>query len=107
MSEQPPSVSTNGLTSWENAVRRAEQGETLPVTAHSEQIADRLADCDTLTAALRAISAARRADRKAAEILGSRMPKRTSKECGDRQALLDYLARIQGQRAEIPVADGP
>lgn len=40
MSEQPSSVSTEGLESWENAVRRAEQGETVPVIAHGEHVAD-------------------------------------------------------------------
>jgi antitoxin (DNA-binding transcriptional repressor) of toxin-antitoxin stability system len=40
MSEQPTSVSTDGLESWNNAVRRAEHGETVAVIAHGEHVAD-------------------------------------------------------------------
>ena len=40
MSEQPTSVSTDGLESWNNAVRRAERGETVAVIAHGEHVAD-------------------------------------------------------------------
>lgn len=40
VSEQPSGVSTEGLESWNNAVRRAEQGETVPVIAHGEHVAD-------------------------------------------------------------------
>ena len=40
MSEQPTSVSTDGLESWNDAVRRAERGETVAVIAHGEHVAD-------------------------------------------------------------------
>lgn len=40
MSEPPTSVSTDGLESWNNAVRRAERGETVAVIAHGEHVAD-------------------------------------------------------------------
>lgn len=40
MSQQPSSVSADGVTSWENAVRRTEQGDTVPVTAHTEAVSD-------------------------------------------------------------------
>lgn len=40
MSEQPASVSTDGLESWNDAVRRAERGETVAVIAHGEHVAD-------------------------------------------------------------------
>ena len=40
MSEQPTSVSTDGLESWNNAVRRAERGDTVAVIAHGEHVAD-------------------------------------------------------------------
>lgn len=46
MSEQPLSVSADAffalheVTRWEDAVRRAEQGETIAVIAHGEHVAD-------------------------------------------------------------------
>lgn len=40
MSEQPVSVSADGLASWNEAVRRAEHGESVPVIAHGEHVAD-------------------------------------------------------------------
>ncbi len=40
MSEQPVSVSTDGLESWNDAVRRAEHGETVAVIAHGRHVAD-------------------------------------------------------------------
>jgi len=40
MSEQPTSVSTDGLESWNDAVRRAERGETVAVIAHGQHVAD-------------------------------------------------------------------
>lgn len=40
MSEQPVSVSTDGLESWNDAVRRAERGEVVAVIAHGEHVAD-------------------------------------------------------------------
>lgn len=40
MSQQASSASADGVTSWENAVRRAEQGDAVPVTAHTEAVSD-------------------------------------------------------------------
>jgi antitoxin (DNA-binding transcriptional repressor) of toxin-antitoxin stability system len=40
MSEQPVSVSTDGLESWNDAVRRAERGEVVAVIAHGKHVAD-------------------------------------------------------------------
>ncbi|MGI8310470.1 hypothetical protein [Saccharopolyspora hattusasensis] len=40
MSEQPVSVSADGLASWNEAVQRAERGESVPVIAHGEHVAD-------------------------------------------------------------------
>ncbi|MGW3466888.1 hypothetical protein ACWDKQ_00075 [Saccharopolyspora sp. NPDC000995] len=40
MSEQPVSVSADGLASWNEAVHRAERGESVPVIAHGEHVAD-------------------------------------------------------------------
>ena len=40
MSEQPASVSADVLASWNDAVRRAERGEVVPVIAHGEHVAD-------------------------------------------------------------------
>jgi len=47
VSEQPVSVSADGLAvasrhaaTWEDAVRRAEHGETVAVIAHGEHVAD-------------------------------------------------------------------
>jgi hypothetical protein len=40
MSELPVSVSTEGLESWNDAVRRAEHGEVVAVIAHGEHVAD-------------------------------------------------------------------
>ncbi len=40
MSEQPVSVSTDGFEAWHDAVRRAENGETVAVIAHGEHVAD-------------------------------------------------------------------
>jgi antitoxin (DNA-binding transcriptional repressor) of toxin-antitoxin stability system len=40
VSEQPVSVSADGLESWFDAVRRAERGEVVPVIAHGEHVAD-------------------------------------------------------------------
>ncbi len=40
MSEQPVSVSAEGLASWNQAVERAEHGESVPVIAHGEHVAD-------------------------------------------------------------------
>ena len=40
MSEDPVSVSADGLESWNEAVRRAEHGETVAVVAHGEHVAD-------------------------------------------------------------------
>lgn len=40
MSELPVSVSTDGLESWNDAVRRAERGEVVAVIAHGEHVAD-------------------------------------------------------------------
>ncbi|QIZ35423.1 hypothetical protein [Saccharopolyspora sp. ASAGF58] len=44
MSEQPVSVSADAvgeaLASWNDAVKRAEHGETVPVIAHGEHVAD-------------------------------------------------------------------
>lgn len=40
MSQQPSSASADGVTSWENAVYHAEPGDTVPVTAHTEEVSD-------------------------------------------------------------------
>jgi antitoxin (DNA-binding transcriptional repressor) of toxin-antitoxin stability system len=47
MSEQPTTVSADGLdaasqqaTAWQNAVRRAQHGETVAVIAHGEHVTD-------------------------------------------------------------------
>lgn len=40
MSEQPVSVSAEGLESWNDAVRRAAQGEVVAVIAHGKHVAD-------------------------------------------------------------------
>ncbi len=40
MSELPVSVSTDGLESWNDAVRRAEHGEVVAVIAHGKHVAD-------------------------------------------------------------------
>jgi antitoxin (DNA-binding transcriptional repressor) of toxin-antitoxin stability system len=40
MSEDTVSVSADGLESWNEAVRRAEHGETVAVIAHGEHVAD-------------------------------------------------------------------
>lgn len=40
MSGQPVSVSTDGFESWNDAVRRARNGETVAVISHGEHIAD-------------------------------------------------------------------
>ena len=40
MSELPVSVSTEGLESWNDAVRRAEHGEVVAVIAHGKHVAD-------------------------------------------------------------------
>jgi antitoxin (DNA-binding transcriptional repressor) of toxin-antitoxin stability system len=40
MSEQPASVSADGLESWNEAVRRAENGEVVAVIAHGRHVAD-------------------------------------------------------------------
>ncbi|GDY31305.1 hypothetical protein [Gandjariella thermophila] len=40
MSEHPVSVSADGFESWNDAVRRAERGETVAVIAHGEHVAD-------------------------------------------------------------------
>ncbi|MBB5153909.1 hypothetical protein [Saccharopolyspora phatthalungensis] len=40
MSEQPVSVSADGLASWNEEVQRAERGESVPVIAHGEHVAD-------------------------------------------------------------------
>jgi hypothetical protein len=40
MSEQPTSVSADGLESWNDAVRRAEHGEVVAVIAHGKHVAD-------------------------------------------------------------------
>jgi antitoxin (DNA-binding transcriptional repressor) of toxin-antitoxin stability system len=40
MSEQPVTVSADGLESWNDALRRAERGETVAVIAHGRHIAD-------------------------------------------------------------------
>jgi antitoxin (DNA-binding transcriptional repressor) of toxin-antitoxin stability system len=40
MSEQTVSVSADGFSSWNDAVRRAEHGETVAVIAHGEHVAD-------------------------------------------------------------------
>jgi antitoxin (DNA-binding transcriptional repressor) of toxin-antitoxin stability system len=40
MSEDPVIVSTDGLESWNDAVHRAERGETVAVIAHGKHIAD-------------------------------------------------------------------
>ena len=40
MTEQPVSVSADGLESWNDAVRRAEHGEVVAVIAHGEHVAD-------------------------------------------------------------------
>jgi antitoxin (DNA-binding transcriptional repressor) of toxin-antitoxin stability system len=40
MSELPASVSTDGLESWNDAVRRAEHGEVVAVIAHGKHVAD-------------------------------------------------------------------
>jgi antitoxin (DNA-binding transcriptional repressor) of toxin-antitoxin stability system len=40
MSEDPVSVSADGLESWNEAVRRAEHGETVAVIAHGDHVAD-------------------------------------------------------------------
>lgn len=37
---EPGSVSTDGLESWNDAVRRAEHGEVVAVIAHGEHVAD-------------------------------------------------------------------
>jgi antitoxin (DNA-binding transcriptional repressor) of toxin-antitoxin stability system len=40
MSEEPVTVSTDGLESWNDAVHRAEHGETVAVVAHGRHVAD-------------------------------------------------------------------
>lgn len=40
MSEQSVSVSAESLVSWSDALQRAERGETVPVIAHGEHVAD-------------------------------------------------------------------
>lgn len=40
MSEQAVSVSADGFESWNDAVRRAENGETVAVIAHGRHVAD-------------------------------------------------------------------
>ncbi|MGH3913447.1 MAG: hypothetical protein ACRDTC_08555, partial [Pseudonocardiaceae bacterium] len=40
MAEQPMSVSTDRFESWNDAVRRAENGETIAVIAHGKHVAD-------------------------------------------------------------------
>lgn len=40
MSEQPTSVTTDGLESWNDAVRLAEHGETVAVITHGRHVAD-------------------------------------------------------------------
>lgn len=40
MSERPATVSTDGLESWNDAVHRAERGETVAVIAHGRHVAD-------------------------------------------------------------------
>ncbi len=40
MNQQPVSVSTDGFEAWHDAVRRAENGETVAVIAHGEHVAD-------------------------------------------------------------------
>jgi antitoxin (DNA-binding transcriptional repressor) of toxin-antitoxin stability system len=40
MSEQSVSVSTDGFESWNDAVRRAENGKTVAVIAHGKHVAD-------------------------------------------------------------------
>lgn len=40
MSEHAASVSTDGFESWNDAVRRAQSGETVAVIAHGEHVAD-------------------------------------------------------------------
>ncbi len=40
MSEEPVTVSADGLASWNDAVHRAEQGDTVAVIAHGEHVAD-------------------------------------------------------------------
>lgn len=40
MSEQPTTVTTDGLESWNDAVRRAEHGETVVVITHGRHVAD-------------------------------------------------------------------
>lgn len=40
MSEEPVTVSADGLASWNDAVHRAEQGDTVAVVAHGKHVAD-------------------------------------------------------------------
>jgi antitoxin (DNA-binding transcriptional repressor) of toxin-antitoxin stability system len=40
VSEQSVSVSADGLASWNDAVRRAENGEVVAVIAHGQHVAD-------------------------------------------------------------------
>ena len=40
MSEPPASVSADGFESWNDAVRRAENGEVVAVIAHGRHVAD-------------------------------------------------------------------
>lgn len=40
MSEEPVTVSADGLDSWSDAVHRAEQGDTVAVIAHGKHVAD-------------------------------------------------------------------
>lgn len=40
MSEEPVTVSADGLASWNDAVHRAEQGDTVAVIAHGTHVAD-------------------------------------------------------------------
>jgi len=40
MSQQPVSVSRDGVEAWHDAVRRAENGETVAVIAHGVHVAD-------------------------------------------------------------------
>ncbi len=40
MGEQPVSVITDEVVSWNEAVQRAEHGESVPVIAHGEHVAD-------------------------------------------------------------------
>ncbi|MCY7342687.1 MAG: hypothetical protein LH603_12825 [Pseudonocardia sp.] len=91
MSEQPASVSTDGLESWNDAVRRAEHGETVAVIAHGRHVADVVpsGELDRLRETIEVLS-----DPDAMRDLGDDEPDVVGVDA-IRQLLADRLAREQ------------